>query len=211
MSRPIRTVAISRQRGSGGSFVGRTLADRLGYRYIDRELLRDACEYLCARDAQQQEAANTSWWSRIGQTFALGVPDCGYVPPSTETVYEGELFDIQMRLIQEIVDEHQAVIVGRGAAQTLHGRSGVVSVLLRAPESFRIDRVQEIYHLDDRREAQRLVYESDRDRARFIRAIAGIDWTDVAGYDLVIDTAAVGFGTAVEMILRAAHVPATRV
>ena len=32
----VRTVAISRQRGSGGTFVGREVADRLGVRFVDR-------------------------------------------------------------------------------------------------------------------------------------------------------------------------------
>src|SRR5262245_23122446 len=35
MTNTPKTVAISRQRGSGGSYIGRTLADRLGLRYID--------------------------------------------------------------------------------------------------------------------------------------------------------------------------------
>lgn len=202
-------MAISRQRGSGGTYVGRTLADRLQYRYIDRELLREACEFLRTRDeSPQAAAAASSWWSRLGEAFAIGSPDSGYTPPPAEAVYEGELFDIQKKLFQDIAQEHMAVIVGRGAAQTMRGRPGVVSVLLHAPEPWRVERVQQVYRIDDHREALRMVQDSDRERARFIQALADLEWTDVRGYDIVINTAAVGFAAAVDIIAAAVGAPA---
>src|SRR5438046_260677 len=107
LSKTSKTIALSRQRGSGGSYVGRGVAERLGLRYIDREMLRHAAEYLCAHERQgQTEAAGSSWLLRLGQAFAIGNPDCGYVPPATEAVYEGELFEVERRLMLEIVDDH---------------------------------------------------------------------------------------------------------
>jgi cytidylate kinase len=210
MPHTTKTVALSRQRGSGGSYVGRLVAERLGLRYIDREMLRHAAEYL--REQGRSEpitTARASWWSRLGGAFALGGPECGYVPPSSEVVYEGELFEIQKRLIQEIVDGHVAVIVGRGAAQTLRGRPGVVSVFLHAPEPWRVERVQQVYGIADRRAAHRAVHDSDRDRGRFIEALAGVDWTDSRGYDLVVDTAAIGFEAAADLIVDMVNTRAT--
>lgn len=150
-----KTLAISRQRGTGGSYVGREVADRLGLRYIDREMLRHAAEYLLAQDSPAAvEAAESSWWSRLGQAFAAYDPVVGYVPPLPEAMYEGDLFEIQNRLLREIVDEHEAVIVGRGAAQTLKGQAGVLSVFLHAPEEWRMARAQKVYSLADQRAAQ---------------------------------------------------------
>ena len=204
MQIPCKTVALSRQRGSGGSYVGRKVAERLGLLCIDRELLRDAAEYLRLRDSTVQIAtAESSWWSRLGQAFAMAGPDSGYVPPSPESVYEGDRFGIEERLIQEIVAEHTAVIVGHGAAQLLRGRAGVLSVFLHAPEPWRIRRVQQIYRLADQRAAQQMVRDSDCDRAKFMQAIGGVSWTDVRGYDLAVDTAAIGFEATVDLIVRA--------
>jgi cytidylate kinase len=203
-----KTVAISRQRGSGGSYIGRAIADRLGLRYIDRQMLRDAAEYLRTHDPEERvEAPVGSWWSRLGQTLSLGVPEAGYMPPDADAHYEGELFEIEKKIIQQVVEGQIAneptVIVGRGAAQTLRGRACVLSVFLHAPEKWRIERAQQVYSLADTAAAERMVRESDRARARFVKAVAGVAWTDASVYDLTVDTSALGFEAVVEVITRA--------
>ena len=123
MQTHVRTVAISRQRGSGGALVGRTVADRLGFRFVDRDMLRVAAENLGDHGSPAAtEPAGSSWWSRISAAFAMGGPDPRCGAPSVESVYEGDLFEIEQRLLREIVDDEPAVIVGRGAAQILRGR-----------------------------------------------------------------------------------------
>jgi CMP/dCMP kinase len=201
----IRTVAISRLRGSGGALVGRAVADRLGLRFVDRQMLRDAAEYLREHDSPVKTAStDTSWWSRISQAFALGAPDPHCAPPMVESVYEGELFEIEQRLLREIVNDEATVIVGRGAAQTLRGLAGVLTVFLQAPEAWRISRVEHVYGFADRRAAQQMVDQSDRARATFIERLGGAAWTDPRAYDLALDTAALGIEGAVNAIIQAA-------
>lgn len=208
MTHTSKTVAISRQRGSGGSYIGRALADRLNLRYIDRQMLRDAAEYLRTHDPEERVEPTGSWWARLGQTLALGMPEAGYVPPASEADYEGELFEIEKKIIKQVVEGQIAVeptvLVGRGSAQTLRGRACVLSVFVHAPEKWRIERAQQAYSLADTAAAERMVRESDRSRARFIKAVAGVNWTDACSYDLTIDTAAIGFEAAVDAIARAA-------
>jgi cytidylate kinase len=205
----VRTIALSRQRGSGGSYIGQCVAERLGLRYIDRDLLRDAAAYLHEQNpgagpdtaSDNVRTALSSWWPRLAKAFSSGCADGIYIPPSSSVVYEGELFELETRLIREIAGDHLAVIVGRGAAQTLRGHSGVFSVLVHAPESWRVDRLQHLYGLD-RNAAVQMVQHSDRDRAGFIRKLAGTDWTDARGYDLAVDTAALGLDAAVDLVVR---------
>ena len=199
-----KTIAISRQRGSGGSRTARAVADRLGLRYVDRELLRLAAEYL--RTSTETAATPPStWWSRLGEAFASGGADGGYTPSLSEAVYEGELFDIEQRLLTEIVDEQPAVIVGRGAAQQLRGRPGVVAVFLHAPEIHRLARVQSVYQLRDEKAARRAIEMSDADRARFIRSLTDTEWTDARMYDLTVDTAAAGLERTADLIVQLAR------
>ena len=208
MTHTSKTVAISRQRGSGGSYIGRQIADRLNLRYIDRQMLREASEYLRQHDPDEKIEPNASWWARLGHTLALGAPEAGYVASSSDASYEGELFEIEKRIIQRIVEGQIAaeptVIVGRGAAQTLRGRTCVLSVFLHAPEAWRIDRAKQVHSLADTNAAAKMVRDSDRERSRFIRAVAGLDWTDADVYDVTLDTCALGFEAVIDVIVRAA-------
>ena len=199
-----KSVAISRQRGSGGSYVGRAVAERLGLRYFDREMLRTAAEYLNEQEysSKKIEQPVDSWFERLGTLLSLSSLDTGYAPPSPTVIYERELFEFENRLIREIVDDHVAVIVGRGAAQTLRGQRGVVTVFVHAPERWRVDRVQQVYGITDRAAALQMVQHSDQDRTKFIQAMAGIEWTDARHYDLAINSAALGFDAAVDLIVR---------
>jgi len=207
MTNTSKTVAISRQRGSGGSYIGRAVADRLGLRYIDRQMLRDAAEYLRTHDPEERVETTGSWWSRLGQTLAMGAPGLGYIPPAEDAMYEGEIFEIEKKIIQQVVEGQIAaeptLIVGRGAAQTLRGRACVLSVFLHAPEQWRIERAQQVHSLPDTNAAQRMVHESDRARARFVKSVAGVNWTDASAYDLAVDTSTIGFDAVVDVIVRA--------
>ena len=135
----------------------------------------------------------------------MGGPDSRFAPPPVESVYEGDLFEIEERLLREIVNDEATVIVGRGAAQTLKGRAGVLSVFLHAPEAWRVSRVQDVYKLADRRAAQQMVNDSDRARARFIQTLGPVTWTDARGYDLALDTSTVTIEGAVNLIVEAAR------
>jgi len=198
-----KCIAISRQQGSGGSYIGRAVAERLGFRYFDREMLRAVAEYLKEHEHDPKgELRADSWFERLGTFFSLGTLETGYVPPSPTVLYEGELVGIENRLIREIVDDHVAVIVGRGAAQMLRGRPGVVTVFVHAPEQWRVDRVQQVYKTADRAQASRMVRESDQERTRFIRRMAEADWTDPRCYDLAINSMTLGFDAATDLIVR---------
>jgi len=196
------TVAISRQRGSGGSFIGQRVAERLGHRYVDRDLLRVAAEYLKKSEDAPSETP-PSFWTRLQQALAFAAADGAYCAPSVMDVYEEGVFELENRIIHEIVGAQTAVIVGRGAAQTLRQRPDVVTVFVHAPETWRVERVQQVYKLDDRDAARQMVQKSDRDRGRRIRTMADVEWTDVRGYDIAVNTAAVGFDTAIDLIERA--------
>ena len=155
-----------------------------------RRCLRDAAEYLRLHDSPVEvAAAESSWWSRLGQAFAMGGPDSGYVPPSPESVYEGERFEIEERLMQEIVAEHTAVIVGHGAAQVLKGRAGVLSVFLHAPELWRVSaRAAGLSPSGSSGPRSRWCATPTATAPGSSRRSAAMSWTDARGYDLTVDT-----------------------
>lgn len=203
MGSHIKCIAISRQQGSGGSYIGRAVAERLGFLYFDRAMLRTVAEYLNGEqhsDTKDKQPAK-SWFERLGGLLCQGSLEAGYIPPSP-AIYDGDLVGIENRLIHEIADDHVAVIVGRGAAQMLRGRPGAVTVFVHAPEAWRVERVQQVYKTADAAQALRMVRHSDEERTRFIRNVAKVDWTDPRGYDLTIDSMTLGLHASVDLIVQ---------
>ena len=99
-----KTIAISRQRGSGGSYVGRLVAERLKFRYIDWQLLRSAAGYLHTSSNETPTRAETQSWLIVSRSRLRSAgPSRPTRLPRRTGIYEGELFDIERRLIEEIL------------------------------------------------------------------------------------------------------------
>jgi cytidylate kinase len=197
------TITISRQIGSGGTYIGQEVAKRLGCRYMDREIVREVADHLKEDEdllADRQERVS-SFWERLVRSCAACTPETGYAPPPIRPLMDGELFAAEALIIRKIAERCTAVIVGRGAFHILSDVPGLVKVFLHAHPEFRIRRVMDVFHIADAEQAETLVGDSDKHRRRFIRTIAGVEWTDAVNYHLSIDTGVVGFADACEMIL----------
>jgi cytidylate kinase len=200
-------ITISRQMGSGGAYLGRRVADRLGFRYVDRDILKQATEHLGESEETVafREERVSGFLENILKGFIYGSPETAYVPPSIRPVYDVELFNAEAGIIENIADKHNAVIVGRAGFHVLKDRPGLVSIFLHAPEDFRIRRVTEAYNLSSPAEAATLIKQSDTQRKRFIKTVAGVDWTDARCYGFCINSAAAGLAAAEEMIVELAE------
>lgn len=198
----VTVVAISRQKGSGGGHIGQVIAERRGLRFIDGTMLRAASEYLRVHDPKLERVGERidTWWSTMAGALAMGgLSGLGMLP--VDTMREADVAQIERRIIEEIAQQHPAVIVGRGAAHVLKGRPGVVSVFLHAPEAWRIERVAQHTGVDPAK-ARDAVRESDRQRASFMRALTGADWTDARQYHLAVDTAMTGIDATIDLVLQ---------
>ena len=81
------------------------------------------------------------------------------------------------------------------------GRPGLVSVLLHAPDDWRIRRIMQAYGLTTVQAATDLVRQSDRQRKAFLESLGGPAASDCQRYHCCLDTAAVGLDTAVEVVV----------
>jgi cytidylate kinase len=195
-------VAVSRQMGAGGAYVGQAVARQLGVRYVDRELLDEAAKIL-GRDRAELESLEervTSLWSRMAGVLAWGAPEAAYVPPPMPSFYEDDLFAVESRIIREIAAREDAVFVGRGAGWILRAEAGLLTVFLHAPDEVRVERVMRTYDVTERAAALELVRESDHQRSRFLESLGGLSWRDLSRYHLSIDTGAIGLDDAAAVI-----------
>ncbi len=195
-------VAISRQFGSGGARIGLDVAQRLGFKYADREILAEAARALNMEtdDLEPLEERVRGFWGTLAGMFSRG-PVEGPYTPALPRISEAELFETERQIIETLADRGGAVIVGRGAAHILRGRSNVIRVFLHAPLQQRITVALEEYSLATRAAAESLVRASDAQRARFARAVTAHEWCDATMYDISLNTATTGFDRAAEIIV----------
>ncbi len=186
---PRTTVTIARRMGSGGSYVGRVIAERLGLRYVDREVLHRAAETLGveeeALEANRERVA--SFWERFLGSLSFGPPEGTYAPPPVR-YNDKALFECQSGILKEIAAREDCLIVGYGAAYVLPRHARMVNFFFHAPMRFRVRRVMEIYKLEEEERAREMVEESDRVRARYFKEMTGRDWACADNYHVAVDT-----------------------
>jgi len=198
---PPVVITIARELGSGGSYIGKQVARRLGYAYIDRQILQQAAGELGLEETELEDRDERvqSFWDKLISVFALGGVDGIYTPPQ-RWVSDEQLVETEQRLICELAVKRPCVVLGRGGFHLLRGRAKLLNVFVHAPLSFRIQRVMNIYRVDSKREAAEMIDRSDQERTRYIKSFTGFYQFDARNYHITINTGLVDFSTAEEMV-----------
>jgi hypothetical protein len=181
----VAILTVSRQYACGGREIGRIVAERLGYRYEDRETVLAAMRAIdprWARWGEDYDERRPSLWERYDWSFR------GYAA-------------LLQRHLLEAAAAGRVVIVGRGGNFLLDGVPTALRVRVTAPRAERVERAM-AREQGDRDAARRLLEETDRGRAGFIRAVYGRDWDDPAGYDRSYDTGGIAVADVVTDVLR---------
>ena len=195
-------VTISRQMASGGAYIGHLLARKLGYQYVEREVLHIAAKELGVdiSELSRLDERHAGFVENLMKSFVFGTPEASYVPPARRPVYDQELFETESRIIAAIASRHNAVIVGRGGYFVLRGGSNVVNVFIHAPMKFRVKRLQQFHEISEE-QAREEIENPDRMREKFLRTMTDTERYDARNYHLCIDAEAAGFEAAVRMIV----------
>lgn len=201
--RPHIAVTISRQLGSGGSYIGYLVAKELGFNYVDREILDRAAKHLGTDVGMLEhlDERSSGIIQDIIRGFSCGTTEAAYIPPLIQPVYSKDLFTLECKIMNEIVAWHSAVIIGRAGFYALRKHPSLIRIFIHAPQEIRIKRVMEVQNITDVRIARAEAEKSDRRRAKFVQDMAGVIWTDARNYHLCIDSSTAGFPACAEMII----------
>jgi len=203
-------VCISHDTGAGGSEIGRLVAERLGFRYIDEDLVAHAAARggVDPRDIADEERRK-SLLARLfdnlsGSGGAEAWSTLGYVPSAVE---RGPTSDDLRALILEAIDETaargNAVIVSHAASHAIAGRADVLRVLVTASASTRVARLREADGLEESL-ATRAIKEADAARADYLKRFHEVDEEAPTQYDLVLNTDQLSVEEAAELVSAAA-------
>jgi cytidylate kinase len=200
-------ITIARQLGSGGSYLAQRLAHRLGFVYLDHQILEQAARELDTSGSElaRREERTQSFWTKLMQTFATGCPEDIQSPPPLRLISDDELIAAEHRVLMKLAARGSCVILGRCAFHRLKGRAGLINIFVHAAHNFRIGRVMQVYHAPDPKAAQQMMDRTDNDRRRYVQKICGASWYDLRNYHLTVDISRVGFEAAEEMIVAMAE------
>jgi len=200
-------VTISRQFGAGGSSVAGIVAAQLGAEVVDKKLIDEVASRMSMRPSEVEAESERPrpMLERLVRSFTSLEPGMGmgWAPPYPDPLFDArkEIIALTESVIREVAASGNVVIVGRGAGFVLRDKPEVFRVFLRGPEKDRIAALVKRLGLSEA-DARKKMHETDANRAAYIKQLYGRDWCDPDEYDLVINTARVGYQTAAEMILR---------
>ncbi len=195
-----RIITIGREFGSGGREIGRRLAEQLNFAYYDQEIVieiakRTALTEEYIKNIEEQQPLPLLPIT-IGRTFTL--------VPNTITDQSQAVYTEQSKVIQEMAQKSDCVIVGRCADYVLREASPF-RLFVYAGMTSKMERCRKKGHeenlLNDQ-ELQRKIMSVDKARAKYYQFYTGQVWGDRKNYDLCINTSAVDIKRAVDAIAK---------
>ena len=184
----IRIITIEREYGSGGAAIAEKIARRLGWKLWDTELTQEIARRAKVRPeaAARHDERVDSLLYRLFKTFARGSHERA-LPIGEEQPFDTDCtVDLLGRVIREVAETGNSVIVGRGSPYILRNRPDVFSVFIFAPVEEKVRRVRATGRSEA--EARELVDSIDKERGQFIKRYFGADWPCRQLYDLMINS-----------------------
>jgi cytidylate kinase len=193
-------ITLSRHFGAGGKTLGNKVSKKLGYFYLDDEIIKLIAE----------NAKTIDWMTAIDKEFGGSLISwISDHPPkvSMETILDdkkGDLgesmsVDILKQVLLQIAKEGNAVIVGRGGQYLLQDHKDAFHVLLVADLEDRVQFMEERYHLSLKK-ALHVVNRQDKRRQNFYRFLGKADYDQSDIYHMVLNMSKLSLDKACELL-----------
>ena len=182
-------ITIGRQYGSGGREIGRLVADMLGIKYYDKELLTESAkaagvkpELFEAADERTPSFFSNLWSFNLG--FNSGSYLLGSSPLSDDNIYRA-----QSNVMKDLAERSSCVIVGRSADYVLRNHPHLISVFIHSTVEARIIRIMNrSSDIDSAEKARETADKKDKLRASYYNFYTDKTWGSSMSYDLSIDS-----------------------
>jgi len=201
-------VCVSHTTGSGGDEVGKQVAKRLGYLYLDEQIVAHAAARggLEPRDVADEERRK-SFARRFIEGLAEGGGDAWMLGASVAAATIDDLSPADIRaLIRETIVQTagrgNVVIVAHAGSYAIEPGPHTLRVLITGSPSTRAERVAAAEGVDEA-EATRLIKDSDAGRRDYLKRFYSVDAESPTDYDVVVNTDLLSGEQAAEIVMRA--------
>jgi cytidylate kinase len=199
---PVRIITLEREYGSGGGVIAEKLAGKLGWKLWDQLLTEEIARRMdCdCRAVEEHEEKRDPMYYRLLKAFMKGSFEGSLNAPRLRLVDTECVREVVQKILPEIAELGNAVIVGRGSAYYLGKRPDAFHVFIYAPFEDRVRRLRAAGKSE--KEATELAETVDRDRADFIKRYFDVDWPGRHRFHMMLNSG-MGEDVAVAIILDA--------
>ena len=191
-------ITIARQFGSGGKTIGKMLADELGFKFYEREIIKMASDESGISEelfGEVDEKTGTLSRIHLPKVYTGGL----FSPQSSSFTSEQNLFNYQAKIIKEVADEGNCVIIGRCADFVLKDYPNMMSVFVHADRDFCKKMALERVSVPEN-EIGKYIDRIDKYRGAYYKAYTGHEWYDLRNFDLCLNSGKLGFEKCVDEI-----------
>lgn len=181
-------ITISREYGSGGRYVGRLVADKLGIKFYDKDFIIKVAEEtgLSEEYIENNEQKRDSLAS-LNNGYYVGLNNAD------------ELFIKESELIKQVAQRESCVIIGRCSDYILKDKENVIKVFVYSDIKNKIKRATEIYNLS-KQKAEKEIKRIDKLRANHYKYYTEKDWNKHSNYDICINSDVLGVENSANLI-----------
>lgn len=206
-----RVVTIARQVGTAGEEVAQGVAEALGFRYIDYQVIQEAAEEANVSIETVAEAEQSpSLLTRILESLARNptMPAASWADPlpltTSPLVTSSDYRRFIERVIVDLAEQGSSVIIGHGGQVILRDRLDTLAVLITGSNEHRVRRIMAGMGVDAKA-ALKTVERTDAERTDYFNRFYETGWLNPWSYDLCISTDHLNPAQAAEVIVAAAQ------
>ena len=183
-------VTITREFGSGGRTIAKKLAEELGYDYYDYELVQKIAQESGFAEGFievfGEEGSTGGFFSFFGNNWgALNIND--------------QLYFAERKVILELAEKGNCIIVGRCADYILKDRKDTLNVFIYADMEWKKDRIVNLYGETDV-DIEKRILEKDKRRKAYYKYYTDRKWNRAANYHVSLESSELGIDTCVEIL-----------
>ena len=199
-------ITIGREFGSGGKYIGERLAEELHMKLYDKELIERVSREKNV-DIQLLQQIDEKHKQSFGYTLAMASMSMSdSINSLTELPVDDKYFIEQAKIIEEIAEEGNAILIGRCSNVILKNRKDVLNVFIySSDEKFKMARKAEFTGLEEKK-ILKMMHKKDKERAAYYNYYTNQIWGQKEGYDVLIDSSKLGIDKTVQLIQEYIHI-----
>lgn len=213
---PASVVTFTVQIGSGGYSIARAVAESLGFRYYDWEITSEAASRAgVSPDVVAASERVPGFMERMmrrlvsasavsgEEAVTMIAPEPAILSAAVQSLNSDDYRQFIERVVAELAERGDAVIVGHAAQAILKKTSGTLKVLLYGSASARADRLA-AEQKTSAEQAMQTMRQSDKDRSELFARVYKLNWLDASNYDLAFKTDHLPVEVAVQTVVATA-------